>query len=483
LNLSGNINQLCEDPRESLDDLERKIDSITKTLSRPYFNKILKDLVKSNTINAKTIVDYIIAEQTEINIKDLTKEGKIKTLVWLSNFHRNSKSFTELTKHDILEYLNSLRKPSDKDPSNKWIGTYNGRQIMLLKFFKWLYSPDEDFRKRLTPLCMQGIRKLPRKEKTSYKPSDIWEAREHAIFLKYCPFKRDRCYHALARDMSARPHEILNLRFKDIKFKVTNKGIQYAEARITQGKTGPRTVPLIDSIPYLKEWMEEHPNGKSPDSFVFISQGNNYGSKLTLDGLSSHYDYYKKKYFPKTLDDNTVPDYDKSIIRNMLTKPWNLYVYRHSALTEKSLILPDSALKDHAGWSMGSKMTQTYIHLSGQSSKVILQKSGLISSEDIITADCLKSKQCPNCNESNKQDSRFCIKCRMVLSYDSYEDVIQEEHQKKNKELLKLKEENEKNIKSLREMMDKKFEIIFSLLHKNPQLAKIKPEILCDKIK
>jgi len=223
LNLQGNSNsQLCENPRESLIDLERKIDSITKTLSRPYFNKILKDLLKSNPANAKTIVDYILTEQTEINIKDSTKESKIKTLVWLSNFHEN-KSFIKLTKQDILEYLNNLRKPILEDPSNKWIGTYNGRQIMLSKFFKWLYYPYEDYRKRSIPICMQGIRKLPRKEKTSYKPSDIWEAREHVVFLKYCPYKRDRCYHSLARDMSARPHEILNLKFKDIKFNILMK--------------------------------------------------------------------------------------------------------------------------------------------------------------------------------------------------------------------------------------------------------------------
>ena len=357
MNLQSNSNGQVygESPIESLTDLERKIDSITKTLSRPYFNKILKDLPKFNPTNTRTIVEYIITEQTEINIKDSTKESKIKTLVYLSTFHGN-KSFIDLTKQDILEYLDYSRKTTIEDPSNRWIGTYNGRQIMFSKFFKWLYYPNEDFRKRLTPSCMQGITKLPRKEKTSYKSSDIWEAREHVIFLKYCPYKRDRCYYALARDMSARPHEILNLKFRDVKFNITDKGIHYAEVRITQGKTGPRTVPLIDSIPYLKEWMEEHPNGKNPDSFIFISLGNNHGSKLTLDGLSSHYDYYKKKYFTKILDDNTVPDYDKSVIRNMLTKPWNLYVYRHSALTEKSMILPDSALKDHAGWSMGSKI-------------------------------------------------------------------------------------------------------------------------------
>jgi hypothetical protein len=83
-------------------ELEGKIDSITKSLSRPYFNKILKNLIKTNPNNTETICDYIIAEQTELNIKDSTKEGKIKVLVWLSNFH-NDKSYKEITKQDILQ--------------------------------------------------------------------------------------------------------------------------------------------------------------------------------------------------------------------------------------------------------------------------------------------------------------------------------------------------------------------------------------------
>ena len=202
LNLHNNSNSISYQTvnNTSLNDLERKIDSITKSLSKPYFNQILKDLVKTSPYNAITIYDYIIAEQTELNIKDSTKEGKIKVLVWLSNFHQN-KPFREMTRQDILAYLNNLRKSSTEDPVNRWVGTYNGRQMIFLKFFKWLNNPDEDYRNRLTPICMQGVRKLPRKEKTSYKPSDIWEAREHAVFLKYCPSSRDRCYHAFANDM------------------------------------------------------------------------------------------------------------------------------------------------------------------------------------------------------------------------------------------------------------------------------------------
>jgi integrase len=72
---------------------------------------------------------------------------------------------------------------------------------------------------------MKGIKQLPRKEKSSYKPDDMWTIEEHAIFFKYCAYPQDRCYHAMAYDTSARPHELLNLKIKDIKFKILSEGI------------------------------------------------------------------------------------------------------------------------------------------------------------------------------------------------------------------------------------------------------------------
>ena len=92
----------------NIEELERKIDSITNGLSRPYFNKILKELAKKNLENAIIICDYIIAEQIEINIQNSTKETKIKILRWLTNHFQDSKSFRNMTKHDILDYLNKL---------------------------------------------------------------------------------------------------------------------------------------------------------------------------------------------------------------------------------------------------------------------------------------------------------------------------------------------------------------------------------------
>jgi integrase len=409
--------------------LDRVIDSITIGMSRKAFNSRLKALARISLKNITTICDHILAEQTEMNIKPSTAESKVKLLIWLSKYH-DHKPFEDMTKQDIVNYLNSNRKPVSIDPQQRWIGSYNGRLRYLLKFFRWLHNKDEpDYRKRPTPQCIQGLRILPRQEKTAYKPTDLWDSREHTVFLKYCPSVRDRCYHAMANDMSARPHEILNLKIKDIVFKITEEGMYYAEVLIRGGKTKPRTLPLVDCIPYLKDWLLQHPTADNRDSWLFVSLDHRFfGRKLKRDSLLAKYQYqYKALLFPRLLQDETVPGADKAIIRNMLTKPWNLYVYRHSALTEKSQILTESTLRDHAGWTMTSKMPSVYVHYFGtESARKLLETKGIFKQGQKDTG-IPKPKNCPNCGEPNKQDTRFCIKCRMVLSYDVYSETTKKE--------------------------------------------------------
>jgi predicted amidophosphoribosyltransferase len=64
----------------------------------------------------------------------------------------------------------------------------------------------------------------------------------------------------------------------------------------------------------------------------------------------------------------------------------------------------------------------------------------------------LRSKQCPNCNEPNKPDSKFCAKCRMVLTYDSYTETL-EKQQEKESEMQKLKQKYEQDLKLMRKEM------------------------------
>jgi hypothetical protein len=164
----------------------------------------------------------------------------------------------------------------------------------------------------------------------------------------------------------------------------------------------------------LKDWLQNHPGGSNARLFVSLSK-NNFLAKLSRDALLAQYQYhYKKNFFPKLLENDTVPARDKSLIRNMLTKPFSLYVFRHSALTEKSQLLKESTLRDHAGWSKTSKMPQIYLHYFGnESSNSLLEISGIVKHNE-KKMNVLKPKQCPNCNEPNKPDGKFCANLRCI---------------------------------------------------------------------
>src|SRR5437773_10762245 len=141
-----------------------------------------------------------------------------------------------MTDNDIFHYLDSSRKPESQDSLHKWIGSYNTKRITMIRFFKWLYyqgidSPErrnELSRIQRKPECIMDIPQLKRKGKSCYKPTDLWTQEDDLLFLKWVTDKRDRCYHTMSRDLSARPHEILNLRIKDIIFKTVDR-YQYAE--------------------------------------------------------------------------------------------------------------------------------------------------------------------------------------------------------------------------------------------------------------
>jgi len=186
----------------------------------------------------------------------------------------------------LLSLLGSYRKTEDVDPLHKWIGTYNTYRVQLMRFFKWLYFPHIEQKKRPKPPVIENIPQLKRKEKSIYKPTDLWTAEDDSIFLEYCPNPRDRCYHAMSRGSAARPHELLKLRIKDVVFKLTpdNKK-QYAEI-LVNGKTGTRHIPLIDSIPYIKDWItNHHPQASNPNSILLCGFGRSLNKAIHIRSL------------------------------------------------------------------------------------------------------------------------------------------------------------------------------------------------------
>jgi hypothetical protein len=66
----------------------------------------------------------------------------LKALARVSQFFGYKISFKMMGRKEILMFLGSYRKSDAADPMHKWIGTYNLLLIILIRFFKWLYSPE-----------------------------------------------------------------------------------------------------------------------------------------------------------------------------------------------------------------------------------------------------------------------------------------------------------------------------------------------------
>jgi integrase len=411
------------------DQITAKMENVTKGLPHSY----PKRLGVLSPKHISVICDYISALGSEIKLSDTYTQSILNTLITLSR--SSNKGFKDFTRADVITYLNQFRKEESTDPTHKWIGTYNAHLVNVTKFFRWLYHPDLEPTKRPKPAVVQNLPKLRRREISGYKPSDMWDAEDNLIFLKYCPDSRDKCYHAMETDIGARPHELLKLRIKDVEFIEDGGGGRYARI-VLNGKTGERVVPLIDSIPYVIQWISLHPQGSNREAILLPNIQT--GKAIQVNAMFRAYKNYRK-YFTSLLS-SEIPEKDKKRIKGLLTKRWNPYVHRHSAITEKSKMLSsDAKLRQYAGWTPRSNMHYKYVHFSGgESMNDLLKAKGILKEDKMV--NILQPKTCPNCREPNKPDAQFCFKCNFVMSFEVYHKGV-EEREKNNQEILELKEQ------------------------------------------
>jgi integrase len=476
-------------------NFERRLDEITEGMDSFIRAHLLEKVSRANTT---IIIDYIQAYTFETNPKNESKQVAILTLKQLSEFHKNVKSFRDMTREDILAFLNRLRKSDEEDPLHHWIGTYNNNVVTINRFFKWLYYPQLEPPKRPKPEPMQNVGKLRRKEKTIYKDSDLWQDPDcNRIIFKYVTSVRDRAFHALMLDTSCRPKELIGAKIKDLEFKDKGYNQKFAYLWVV-GKNGQRNKKLlVNSLPYLRDLLNtQHPRPEDPNAYILCGNGKrNLGRKLKRHTYTHIYIRYRKRLLPSLLKSPEVPEEDKEIIREkILTKPIIPYILRHTSLTEKGQLMGEYELRMHAGWTITSDMPQRYLHFRGNESVNALMKAqGIVSNEGAngegadqgaSTSITLRPPIiCSNCKEPNKSEAKFCSnpKCGMVLRFEAYIES-KEEAEDVKKELAEIKAQQKLQREELEEEFDKrmdaKFEKIYAKMMRTfgPRLRKIKDE-------
>jgi integrase/recombinase XerD len=91
------------------------------------------------------------------------------------------------------------------------------------------------------------------------------------------------------------------------------------------------------------------------------------------------------------------------------------HLFRHSAATRLAKHLTDSEMKAFLGWTQGSSMAATYVHLAGEDTDpAVFRMYGIKTPE--LTKSELAVSRCPRCKELNPEKSFYCGKCGLPLT-------------------------------------------------------------------
>lgn len=237
------------------------------------------------------------------------------------------------------------------------------------------------------------------------KPGDMLDWNDDVIpMVEEANHERDAAAIALQFDAGLRGFEFSDLTVGDISDH--DHGLQIT----VDGKQGRRTVLLIPSVPYVRDWLDEHP---APDD-----RNAPLWSKLETPEEISY--RMLTKMFKKPAE------------RAAVEKPVTLTNFRKSSASyHASKGLNQAHLEKRYGWVTGSDAASRYIKVFAKEADHELAKlHGLDVEED--ETDSIGPIKCPRCGYQEKREAHFCSRCGQAMRAEAAAEVQDAEEKVKD---------------------------------------------------
>jgi integrase len=325
-------------------------------------------------------LDYLLADGlSQIRVmKYLYTLKKVVTIL--------GKDFDSITKNDAIQFFKYINTNRNFE---EW--TKHDYCILTRRFYQWIEKEvkitSEETKEAISEITHKEIKKAKSREKL---PEHLLTPEEVMKIADYTLNSRDKAFVLAFYESACRIGEILPTKIKDIEFD------KYGCRVNITGKTGFRPVRLCASAPAISNWLDNHPDRKNPNAFLFCGIGrNNYKEMLS-------YDAARKVIF-------------KSAEKVGITKRVNLHKFRASRATQLVLEgMSEPVLCNFGGWVIGSSEIRTYVKLSGKNVEdEILRINGLV--EKTEDKNSFKLIICPRCHVKNTPGSNFCSSCSLAL--------------------------------------------------------------------
>lgn len=339
-------------------------------------------------LHMKTKINDFLLHQTSL------KESSLKTYKQkLLTFAHFVGSKAEFTKHDILLFFKSKKfnmlKPSTQN-------LYKNILRQFLKFLKMEYE----------------FIKLQRHDPELIKKEDLPTKQEITKLLENMHRAMDKCVVMVFLE-GLRLGEACNVKLADV---VNRKTHMIIYVQISKSKK--RAVPIISSVPFIINWLNQHPDKNNPDAYLFCHKHNGKIIPYSSRGLQ------------------------KIISRNNNVSDKNIHphLFRHTAATIDYGKLTEKEMMLKYGWKTRG-MIDRYAHVVDTDLEdKLLQLHGIIPEEKKeVDIKIIENITCLQCSFLNPGTNKFCSECGSVLDIKTVlraEEIIEIGKKTLNKEDL-----------------------------------------------
>ncbi|MBT6995419.1 tyrosine-type recombinase/integrase [Candidatus Woesearchaeota archaeon] len=341
----------------------KKAEDISKENKECMFN--FKNYLLSENIGTAKIERYLF---------DLMKYARML-----------NKSFANASKNDIRRIVGEINQ---KDLAEE---TKRGFKILLRKFYRFLEGIEEKG-KYPERVCWISTNIQENHKKL---PEELLTEEEIKTIIEKCNNLRDRALISVLSESGCRISEIGTLKVKHISFE------EYGARLTVNGKTGMRKILVINSTPYLQEWINHH-TGECGDDYLWIKSNGKFLSYTRISAIlknAAKKANIRKRVYPHLL--------------------------RHSRATFLASKMSEASMKQYFGWTQSSKMAATYIHMSGKDTdRAILEASGIEIEKD-KSESIMKPKKCGKCKTINEVTNKYCKICGLSLDEKESQKLIE----------------------------------------------------------
>lgn len=190
-------------------------------------------------------------------LNGMTKTRILKYFTFFSFlFKFFDKDLDKVTREDIEKIVSVINAKENYSPATK-----HDCKVLLKRFYKWLLGNDEEY-----PEQIKWIKSsIKKNEQKLLSEGELITQGDVDKLIEASNSSRDKALVSLLYESGCRIGEIGSMKIGNVSFD------KYGTIITVSGKTGPRKMRVVNSTPYLMNWLNVHPLKDDKDSPLWLN--------------------------------------------------------------------------------------------------------------------------------------------------------------------------------------------------------------------